>query len=323
MKRREFIYGLSGLMAGYLFYHFSNEVIGQNKYSKSSNQAKKLKGFVVAVASHCNLNCAYCDTFSPVSKEEFIDYKQYEKDIEKLVKMAPDRDFNIGYYGGEPLIHPDLTKIIKKTTELVPHGRHEIITNGVLLSSMRPEFWETVRDSNVIISVSKYPINLDRKEYENIANKYGVTVNHPIVIKSKVLYDWKTHEVIGPNPEYSENDFAWDKSMVDLEGKQDYIEKKENCKHWGDRFSVYARGNLYYCQRHAFLKAFIEHFNLDFKITKDDYIKIADVKDIKEIDEFLQTPKKLCRYCNRCHDSCFGGECVEWGFTKKDISEWT
>ena len=74
---------------------------------------------------------------------------------------------------------------------------------------------------------------------------------------------------------------------------------------------------------HAYIKAFIEYFKVDIPITKEDYIKIADVNDIKEIDDFLSTPKPLCRYCKQCHNTCYGGEPLEWGFSKREITEWT
>ena len=95
--------------------------------------------------------------------------------------------------------------------------------------------------------------------------------------------------------------FEWSKNIIDLQGKQNYSAKRTNCPQ--RCIILYARGNIYYCYVHAYIKSFIEYFNVDIPITKNDYIKIADIKDIKEIYDFLNKPKPLCRFCKQCHNT--------------------
>ena len=63
--------------------------------------------------------------------------------------------------------------------------------------------------------------------------------------------------------------------------------------------------------------------NVDIPITKDDYIKISDVKSMNEIEDFLNKPKPLCRFCKQCHQICYDGKDLEWDFSKREITEWT
>lgn len=319
MKRREFICGISCLIAGlgigqivphkFLTYTSKNDDI----------ERMGLGGFTVATASHCNLACKGCDTYSPLAKEEFVTYEQFAQDMDKLKELAPDRNFNISFLGGEPLLNPDLTKMIRKFRSLSEANVMNVLSNGLLLGKMDDEFWQTIKDCNVNLNLTQYPVKMDRDYYLKKAKKYGINIGHEKV-KSNKIYDLDTREVIENTNEY-EDGFLWSKNILDLKGKQDYKEKRKTCPHRG--IVQYARGNIYYCYVHAFINAFIDYFNVKIPITKDDYIKIADVKTIEEIDDFLSKPKPLCRFCKQCHNTCYGGEPLEWGFSKREITEWT
>ena len=320
MKRREFICGISCFIAALGFGAAVPKFSG-NFINKTTDddiiERMELGGFTVAASSHCNLNCKGCDTYSPLSKEEFVTYEQFSRDMDKLKELAPDRQMGLAFLGGEPLLNPELAKLVQKTKELYPDNDITILTNGILLNQMTDEFWKTIKKCNVNLCLTKYPVNIDRKNYMAKAQKYGVDVGYDIVASDN-LYDLNTKEIIKPE---KQEGFPWSKNILDLKGKQDYIEKRKSCPHRG--IVQYARGNIYYCYVHAFINSFIDYFKVNIPITKDDYIKIADVKDIKEIDDFLSKPKPLCRYCKQCHNICYGGEPLEWGFSKREISEWT
>ena len=323
MNRRDFINCSSCFLLGCLttsifnrYINTKNNFYENHDYTKNVNM--QLNGFTVAVSSHCNLNCKGCDTYSPLAKQEFVTYNQFTEDMQKLKELAPDRMFSVGLLGGEPLLNPDFTKIIKKHHELFPYGSRGILTNGILLNNMNDDFWNTLKNTQTGISISKYPINIDRSIYEKKAKKFDIHIEYSD-IRSDKFYDIKTHEVISHN--YHSDGAEWSKNILDLDGKQDYVEKRYTCPHRG--IVQYARGNIYYCYVHAFINAFIDYFKVNIPITNDDYIKIADVKSIEEIDEFLSTPKPLCKYCKQCHNTCYGSEPLEWGFSERQITEWT
>lgn len=320
MKRRDFICGLTGLFAGFCFNNFvrmkEKEKIGPLDVKQRDIS---LGGFGIAVSSHCNLNCKGCDVYSPLAKEEFVTYEQFTSDMNKLKELAPDREFSTVFIGGEPLLNPDLVKMIDKARELFPNAERSILTNGILLDKMGDDFWTAIKKANVNFGITKYPINIDRTAVEEKAKKYGIDFHYDVV-KSDKIYDINTRQIFEENPNKDEG-FEWSKNILDLSGSQDWVTKRFTCPHRG--IITYARGNIYYCYVHAYINAFANYFNVKIPITKDDYIKVADVKDIVEIDEFLGKPKPLCRFCKQCHNTCYGGDPLEWGFSERKITEWT
>ena len=278
-----------------------------------------MDGFGIAISSHCNLNCKGCDVYAPLAKKEFVTYDQFCKDMKKLKDLAPDRDFDTIFMGGEPLLNPELIPIMYKTDEFFPNGKRAILTNGLLLEKMEDDFWQAIKDIKVTFGITKYPININFKHIEKKAKEYGIKSNYDVV-KSDKIYDLNSRQVLNENSE-KEDGFDWSKNILDLSGKQDWIEKRFTCPHRG--IVTYVRGNLYYCYVHAYINAFIDYFKVNIPITKDDFIKISDAKSIEEIDEFISKPKPLCRFCKQCHNTCYGDEPIEWFFSEKKITEWT
>lgn len=48
------------------------------------------------------------------------------------------------------------------------------MSNGILLGDIAKAFWEVCRENNIIIAVTKYPINLDYDRLEKLVNSYGI-----------------------------------------------------------------------------------------------------------------------------------------------------
>ncbi len=324
MKRRDFICGAACFLGGIGLSEIKNKLNSPPKptITKPEDYPKledELGGFTVCLATHCNLNCKGCDTYSPLAgKGEFITIEQFTKDITKLKELAPEREFHFAFLGGEPLLNPDVIPILKLKHKLYPNSNSDLLTNGILLNTMNDDFWQTIKDSNINLCITKYPINIDRTIYEKKAQQYGINIRYDIPRANK-LFDINTHEVI--SEDYEQDGFPWGKNIIDLTGSQDYVEKRYNCHHIG--YTHYCRGNIYYCYVHAYIQSFINYFKVNIPITKDDYIKIADVKDISDIDRFLSVPKPLCRFCKQCHNTCYGGNPLEWDFSKREITEWT
>ncbi len=324
MKRRDFICGAACFLAGIGLSEIRNKL----QFSKKPIITKAedypyiedvFTAFTVSLATHCNLNCKGCDTYSPLAGEgEVVTIEQFTKDLIKLKELAPNREFNFAFLGGEPLLNPDVIPILKLKNKLFPNSNSDFLTNGLLLNKMNDDFWQTIKDSNINLCITKYPINIDRTVYEKKAQQYGIEINYAIP-ESKKLFDINTHKVIAEN--YNQEGFPWSKNIIDLTGSQDYVEKRYNCPHGG--IIHYCRGNIYYCYVHAYIKSFIDYFKVNIPITKDDYIKIEDAKDISEFDKFISTPKPLCRFCKQCHNICYGGNPLEWDFSKREITEWT
>lgn len=327
MKRRDFICGASCFLAGFALSKFAND-----NFSQKSNYPiikKEFNEIYIEVASHCNLNCKGCDAFSPLSKKEFVTYDDLVRDFTQLKELFPDRNIDILFLGGEPLLNPELTKMVEFTRELFPNGKNEIMTNGILLAEMDETFWKTLARANTKLRITKHPIYIDRSIAEKQAEKYGVEIEYDI-IKTDKLYDLYTKQPV--NNEVSTKILTkleketcphpWGKPVIDLRGSQNWKDRSINCIHKSNAAS-YCRGNIYYCWIHSHLNAFIDYFKLDMKINKDSYLKVSDITTAKEIEDFISSPNKICRFCKQCHNICFEDKIIDWDFSKRELSEWT
>lgn len=273
----------------------------------------------IAVAHHCNLNCKGCAVFSPLAEKSFLDISQIEKDFEHIKSICGKSvDFKFSYLGGEPLLNSKFIDIVKKVRNIFPNSYQDFLTNGLLLNEKGDEFWKAVKELDLNVYVSKYPIDIDRAKYEKLAKKHSVNINYR-VINSNKIYNLETKQVIKSCS--INNELPWMKNVIDLGGMQNYKERFYNCTCSGG--AIYSNGNLYSCCIHAYIQNFINYFKVDIPITRDDYICIQDIKNASEIDDFLQTPKPLCRFCKQVYTYVENGKRVEWDFSKKSISEWT
>lgn len=329
MKRRDFICGASCFLAGFALSKFAD-----NKFSPKDEYPiikKEFNEIYIEAASHCNLNCKGCDAFSPLSKKEFVTYDDLVRDFTQLKELFPDRNIDILFLGGEPLLNPELTKMVEFTRELFPNGKNEIMTNGILLAEMDETFWKTLARSNTKLRITKHPIYIDRNIAEKQAEKYGIKIEYDIIETDKI-FDLSTRQPI-PNlspklintRKYAKNFLhEWGKTTIDIKGCQDYVKKRYICPH-RNYGTAYTRGNLYFCWIHAHINAFIDYFKLDMKIDKDSFLKISDIKSAKELEDFISSPNKLCRFCKQCHSlpECYNKFSIPWNFSKRELSEWT
>ena len=107
--------------------------------------------FDIEVTEHCNLNCKGCDSLAPLAGEEYLDIAECEKDLSRLSEISGGIVDHINILGGEPLLHPDIEKFVKLTRMYFPIGKIVIVTNGILLKSMKQKFWETCKENKIEI----------------------------------------------------------------------------------------------------------------------------------------------------------------------------
>ena len=88
----------------------------------------------------CNFTCKYCHHSIPKEKRKFVTdwpvmkYELYEKCISELAQF-PEKIKTLRFVGmGEPLLHKDIVRMVKRAKELDIANRIEIITNGSLLT---------------------------------------------------------------------------------------------------------------------------------------------------------------------------------------------
>lgn len=257
----------------------------------------KLCYFNVNLVDHCNLNCKYCDHFSPISEEKYVNIKDLERDFKRISSLVSI--YSVGLMGGEPLLHPQLPEILKMSRRVLPKTRLRIYTNGILLNQQPEIFWETCRDYNIAIAISRYPIKLDLKTIYNTAIKYKVDVK---------FYDGTLHKFK-----------TMFKLAFDMEGKQDPNEMSRICWQNKGGCSYFGDGKLYQCTTAGHIHRLSKYFNLNLYPTEEDYVDIYKVKSGWEIIDYYKKVLPFCKYCDIKNQVSN----LEFEISKKELSEWT
>lgn len=259
---------------------------------------KKKLGFVMDLAEHCNLNCQSCDHFSPLAKPYMADIREFQNDLSRMRFLFGDDITFIALEGGEPLLNPNVSEFIYTAHELFPATQIQIFTNGLLLPKMSEDFWKACRICDVVLEVTKYPIEFNYDEVTGQALQYGVRFQY-----------------------YSGGDEIKTSMYkpLDLEGKQDKYANYHQCWNANSDCIMLKKGKLYTCTRIPNLETFNQFFHQNIEITDRDYIDIYSDVTAEEIFEFLSNPMPACRYCRICDWT--GGH--EWKTTRRAITEWT
>ena len=265
-------------------------------YKNSARTVRRKFGAQVHIVDQCNLNCRGCDHFSPISDNHFIDIEKYEQDIRRLLELFGDDFIEVSLLGGEPLLNPDIEKIVKLTRDILPKARIDIITNGILLKDMPESFWQTSKECNVVIKPTKYPIKAPYEWAENKAKTLGIQFEYMSSEPVKLLW----------------------KEALDIQGTED---KDCTFDHCGEANACVTLedGKIYTCSVAAYVKHFEKYYNIKLKYSHTGGIDIYKAKDAEEIMRFIASPTDMCRHCNIMEKTYNN----PWGISKKEIEEWT
>lgn len=203
-----------------------------------------------------------------------------EQDLEAL---KPFMHFErIQAVGGEPLLHPDLVKLLAVASRSGIADKVTVITNGSLLQKMRPVFWGLVD----VLKLSVYA-RLDPAIIDFACDKCA------------------EHEVEFEPARYSRfyKQFTREKT--------DGVESFSGCVWKNDCHSVHF-GKYYRCPQSIF---FHKHFT-DL-VPEEDGLLLADLTEEK-LTSFLErtAPLTSCSHCTGGH-----GETVPWHESKTE-AEW-
>ena len=278
----------------------ANAVISIEKYLKRKQKKKRLQkkktlSLQVHLVDHCNLNCAGCNHFSCIAVEKYHSVSSLENDFKRINELAKGKIDLISLLGGEPLLHPELLKILDIAGKYFSKNNIRLGTNGSLLLKQNDEFWQLCNKHNISIFITKYPIKLPFKEIEQIAKKHHVALHYSrhSGVRKKMMR----------------------KAPLNLKGDGNPQECFELCER---RCMVLDEGKIYTCPTIPYIKIFNKQFGSELKICDKDSIDIYKTNSLNEIFEFLHHPMPFCRYCNTKEPEIN----IEWTITKKEISEW-
>ena len=95
----------------------------------------------ISVTDHCNLNCTYCSAGSVpyLPRHEILTYEE----IQRLVQIAASMGINkVRLTGGEPLLRPDLSTLVRIISRIEGIDDISLTSNGLLLSKYAVELKE-------------------------------------------------------------------------------------------------------------------------------------------------------------------------------------
>lgn len=184
------------------------------------------------------------------------------------------------------------------TRNVFPNTRISIFTNAILLTSQSEIFWESCNRNSVSIGISRYDIKIDFLAIYSLARKYGVN----IFIYSGSIQKPKTMFKLG----------------LDLSGSQDANEMWNICWQNKGGCSFLENGKFYQCTTAGQIHRLIKYFNLDIKVTDEDYLDIYKIKNGQEILDFYNKVIPFCKYCD-IKKQVSG---LKFEISKKELSEW-
>lgn len=253
--------------------------------------------FEINIVDHCNLNCKCCNHFSPLASPCFLSLEEFEKDMKRIAELTNGNVGRIWLIGGEPLLHPNLVQFLYSARKFFPNTHITLNTNGTLLLKQSSEFWGGVRENKIELTLTKYPISIDYKlidkkmQLENV--KYSYTLSSLVL---KTTY----HLPLAENSE--------------LDSCKNYMQ----CWHANECITV-RNGRVYTCPIAAHAHYFNEYFNKNLYVGDENSIGLYEIETEKELLEFLKKPIPFCKYCNIAGYTYD----LEWGISKREISEWT
>lgn len=115
----------------------------------------RLEAFELHAVEHCNLRCEHCCNMSPYVDDAVLSAAQVGELCKTMSRHLRCDVFKI--MGGEPLLHPDITGVVRAARDSGIAERVRLFTNGLLLHRMGPDFWASL-DELTISAYSSAPI---------------------------------------------------------------------------------------------------------------------------------------------------------------------
>ncbi len=228
----------------------------------------------VDIVDHCNLNCNNCMHFSQLAHKGFMDKTSFERDIKRISEITKLN--NLVLMGGEPLLHPEINLFLEIARKYLKDTSIQIVTNGLLLSSMSEEFWNTCKKYDIQINITPYPINID---YYKLYNK--------VLDRGLKLFIYS--DGITSGKEFTSLQFDSSKS-------QDAFKNFNNCS-MAKNYANLKNGKIFICPVINNIARYNKYYGTDYQVKENDYIDIYKTSK-EEICSYLASPTSFCSYCD-------------------------
>lgn len=253
------------------------------------------------LTEHCNLNCVGCSTFAPIADKKFAELSSFEQDIKKLYDLIGDSVQQIHLLGGEPLLHPQAAEFAHICRSVFKNTRIDLTTNGLLIYDMPDSFWEILKDNDIAIKYTQYPVKFD----------YPKMVEY---VKAKGVYVFSAG---------GENGIRYFRRIpLNTKGTFNMYNSFIQCP-YADCAQL-RDGKLFHCPASGFSDLLNKRVHQEaedagiFRLSKYDYLDLYQAHSGTEIFEFLSNAIPFCQYCDMDHIN----ERVKWEVSKRNIREW-
>jgi organic radical activating enzyme len=244
----------------------------------------------VHAVDHCNLNCKACDHMSPIADKWFADPVVYARDLQQLGKLFSGIR-TICLLGGEPLLHPKISRLLFLTRSCFPKTDIQIMTNGILLDEMPDSFWNSIKKTSATIILDIYPPLYQKETFlVNLAKAKGVKIISRRITSFQTFFNLKGDS--DPEASFQECSFRFIHQLQE--------------------------GKLYTC----IVPMVAHYFNKQFGTCLpsagwvDIYAPNLNGWAAKRV---LDTAFSTCRYCVSKFDNC---PSFQWSTSKMQMSEW-
>jgi organic radical activating enzyme len=162
-----------------------NATSQRERYERGKDARVRVEAFELHPVEHCNLRCAHCCNLSPYARPHFRSVESLVREARAIARcLAPDV-FKLS--GGEPLLHPDITPILRALRGVSVAPVVRLFTNGLLLHRMPDDFWAAL-DQLTVSDYASAPLGSARlSEIESKAKAFDVVLNvKPVNAFSKI-----------------------------------------------------------------------------------------------------------------------------------------
>lgn len=234
----------------------------------------------LVINQRCSLKCKCCTSYMneyPLTERKDVPLERICDDIDKFF-AAMDSIGTVTVMGGEPFMHPDLSKIIRKLLTKKNFGLVSIATSGTY--PIKPEQLKGLEDKRVNVSFSNYEHAITEKQKEMMYRNIEMIKNAGISYTVGVTI-----------PEWSVPSTLYDLGNTE----EQMIAKKAKCVQ-PPRCMQVKNGKLHPCDFGTAV------YSLKIAEHESDYVDVEHAGSTEELKEqirrFIDQPYyRVCGYC--------------------------
>lgn len=257
----------------------------------------RLNKLQIPIIEACNLNCKGCNLIYNLSSQKRMTIEEFESELTSLRRLFSGID-KLTLLGGEPFLHPELSKFIILARTFFPDANLEIRTNGTLLHTTDELLLKTIAETYTEVGISVYPpIYNKQDEIGKCLRKKGIR-----------------YRFLGPFFEF--------RKIINPKGDYDPDEIHSQC----ELCTNLINGELS-CGLGSGIDTLEKHFGVvlcNEDCTKLNRINIHTTElNGWEIIKTLMEPSKLCSFCAYQNSNIDTDHIVfPWNSGKPELSDW-